>query len=293
MKKALLILTLLAGFINASAQDLVLTNTGDSINCKITKVEYNNVYFTFKRNNEIRSTLSSITDLKEYKYNFYKTSLLPANKVFNNQKYSHWRYGLNIAYGYQTAKSSPNQNQLEKEYYDGLRSGYSIGADVSYFIKENLGIGLKYNRFMTSNSLNNVSFTPNNGGPNVFGTLANNVSIDFIAPYLSVRQISKNQKNALLMGIALGYIGFKDDIIEYNKYTVTSSSFGMMLDLGYDVGLSKNTALAFQIAYLASTLNYRDVNDGTKTIRQTFDKNSFIGLGRLELGIGFKFRSGK
>lgn len=293
MKKTITLFAIIICFITAKAQDLVLTNTGDSINCKITKVEYNNVYFTFKRNNEIKSTLISNSELKEYKYKYYSTSLLPANKIFNNQKYSHWRYGFNIAYGYQTAKSNPNQNQLERDYSDGLRSGYSFSADVTYFIKENLGIGLKYNRFNTSNSLNNVTFTPLNAGPTKFGTLSDEVKIDFIAPYFSVRQISNNEKNALLMGIALGYIGYNNNYLRADKFTDTSSSFGMMLDLGYDVGLSKSTALAFQLSYLASTLSYMDVNDGSKTVRQTFDKNSLIGLGRVDVSIGLKFRSGK
>jgi hypothetical protein len=293
MKKTITLFTLIICFATIKAQDLILTNKGDSINCKITKVEPQNVYFTFNKDNQIRSTLINTTDLKEYKFNFYKTTLLPASKVFNNQKYSHWRYGLNLAYGYQTAKSAPNVPQFLRDYNDGLRSGYSFGADVTYFLKENYGIGFKYNRFLTSNRLSNITLTPNSGGPTKYGNMADDISIDFIAPYFSIRQISNNQKNALLMGIALGYIGYQNNAILIDKYTINSSSFGAMLDFGYDVGLSKSTALAFQLSYLASTLSYQDVNDGVKTVRQTFDKNTYIGLGRVEVGVGLKFRSGK
>lgn len=294
MKKTVTLFAIIICFITAKAQDLVLTNTGDSINCKITKVEYNNVYFTFKRNNEIKSTLISNSELKEYKYKYYSTSLLPANKIFNNQKYSHWRYGFNIAYGYQTAKSSPNQNPTEKEYYDGLRSGISFGGDVIYFLKESYGIGFKYNRFNTSNSVSNVSLTPKNGGLTVNGNLANDININFIASCFSIRSIPKNSNNALIMNFAIGYIGYKNsEVSTVSNNTATSSSLGTMLDFGYDVGLSKSTALNFQLSYLASTLSYYDVNNGNTIVRENFDKNRLIGLGRLDVSIGLKFRSGK
>ncbi len=293
MKKIILITVLTICYAWVNAQDLILTNKGDSINCKITKVEPENVYFTFNKDNQIRSTLINTTELKEYKFNFYKTTLLPANKIFNNQKYSHWRYGFNIAYGYQTAKSGAYTNQTQRDYYNGLRSGYSLGADVTYFIQENYGIGFKYNRFNTANSLSNVPLTPINGGPTVIGNISNDIDIDFIAPCFSIRAIPKNDKNALIINFALGYVGYKNSEMAIKKNIATSSSFGMMLDLGYDVGLSKSTALAFQLSYLASTLSYQDVNDGTKTVRQTFDKNSLIGLGRVDVSIGLKFRSGK
>ncbi|TAH00912.1 MAG: hypothetical protein EAZ15_08080 [Sphingobacteriales bacterium] len=293
MKKTLLIFTLITCLLKVKAQDLILTNTGDSINCKITKVEPENVYFTFNRDNQIRSTLINTTQLKEYKFNFYKSTLLPANKVFNNKEYSHWRYGFNIAYGYQTAKSGAYKNSIEKDYYNGLRSGFSFGADVTYFIQEAYGIGFKYNRFLTSNTLNNATLIPNNGGPSFIGNLSNDININFIAPCFSIRGIPKNEKNALIMNVALGYVGYRNNEISDKKYEATSSSFGAMLDFGYDVGLSKSTALNFQLSYLASTLSYMDVYDGTKTERRTFDKNSLIGLGRIDVCVGLKFRSGK
>lgn len=293
MKKILLITVLTICYAWVNAQDLILTSKGDSINCKITKVEPQNLYFTFNKNNQILNTLINTTEVKEYKFNFYKTTLLPVNKVYNNQKYSHWRYGFNIAYGYQTAKSAANVPQFLIDYSDGLRSGFSFGADITYFLKETYGIGLKYNRFNTSNSLNNITLTPKNGDPTKYGNMADDIGINFIAPYFSVRALSANAKNALIMNLALGYIGYQNNAILVDKYTITSSSFGAMLDFGYDVGLSKTTALNFQLSYLASTLSYQDVNDGIKTVRQTFDKNTYIGLGRVEVGVGLKFRSGK
>ncbi len=49
--KKIFIFALLAVIANSIvAQDLIITSEGDSINCKITKVKNDFVYFTFKHN---------------------------------------------------------------------------------------------------------------------------------------------------------------------------------------------------------------------------------------------------
>jgi len=63
------------------SQDLIVTNDGDSVNCKITKVETDNIYFTFKHNDEIRNTLLPISNVKIHQFNFYQTSAVSEEKV--------------------------------------------------------------------------------------------------------------------------------------------------------------------------------------------------------------------
>ena len=59
MSKIIFILTtaflFTAGLINA--QDLVVTDEGDTLNCKITKIKGDFVHFTFKYGDEVRNTL--------------------------------------------------------------------------------------------------------------------------------------------------------------------------------------------------------------------------------------------
>src|SRR5699024_11256876 len=45
------------------AQDLIVTDDGDSINCKITKVKADHIYFTFKHKEDVRSTLISVENV--------------------------------------------------------------------------------------------------------------------------------------------------------------------------------------------------------------------------------------
>ena len=56
MKNTILFLLTLCVNI-AIAQDLIVTQEGDTINAKITKVKLEMIYFTFKHDEEIRNTM--------------------------------------------------------------------------------------------------------------------------------------------------------------------------------------------------------------------------------------------
>ncbi len=76
------------------AQDLIVTNEGDSINCKITGVKADNIYFTFKYNNEIRHTLLPKSGVKEHRFDFYKTSEVTNADVKKHEDYPRFRIAL-------------------------------------------------------------------------------------------------------------------------------------------------------------------------------------------------------
>jgi hypothetical protein len=55
----------------AFSQDLIITNFGEKIKCKITNVDSTRIYFTvFKRNNEL-STFINKSSVKSFQYNVY------------------------------------------------------------------------------------------------------------------------------------------------------------------------------------------------------------------------------
>ena len=90
------------------SQDLIVTDEGDSINCKITKVKAENIYFTFKHKNEIRNTLLPMSKVKEHQFDFYKINEVPTGHVVREENYQHFRIALNGGYSYQTAKIAEN-----------------------------------------------------------------------------------------------------------------------------------------------------------------------------------------
>ena len=85
--KNIFIITLLIVLVNSLySQDLVVTKKGDSINCKITKVKKDHIYFTFKHKDEVRNTLLPLTDVKIHQFDYYQIRKLENPRVTKAMK---------------------------------------------------------------------------------------------------------------------------------------------------------------------------------------------------------------
>lgn len=269
------------------AQDLIVTNDGDSINCKITKVEPDNIYFTFKYKDEIRNTLLPKKSVKNYQFEYYQTSEVPKVKFQDYGSYQHFRIALNAGYSYLTAKVAESVPSDFKSYIKGLKSGYHFGGDLAYYFNEPLGVGIKYYIFKSSNRMDNIFV--DDLDDRRYGIMSDDLTISFIGPTFSTRLLNENKNNALLMNLSLGYMGYSNDKVIVDKYKMTGSTLGLSLDIGYDIGLSENLALGFQVSLLTGVLSKYDWNDGTTTQTIKLEKDEYENLNRIDLSIGLRF----
>lgn len=284
----IVIATLLALMANSiCAQDLIVTNDGDSINCKITNVKPDNIYFTFKHKDEIRNTLLPKKSVKNYQFEYYQTSEVPKVKSQGYGSYQHFRIALNAGYSYLTAKVAESVPSDFKSYIKGLKSGYHFGGDLAYYFNEPLGVGIKYYIFKSSNRMDNIFV--DDLDDRRYGIMSDDLTISFIGPTFSTRLLNENKNNALLMNLSLGYMGYSNDKVIVDKYKMTGSTLGLSLDIGYDIGLSENLALGFQVSLLTGVLSKYDWNDGTTTQTIKLEKDEYENLNRIDLSIGLRF----
>jgi hypothetical protein len=286
--KILLSLLFMASSTFLYSQDLVVTSEGDSLNCKITKIKGNSIYFTFKHKDEIRSTLLPLDQVKYHQYNFYQIAIVPANKIISNEIYPHFRVAINGGLSYRTAKLADNIPSDFEKYVKELKSGYHIGLDLSYYFSEQLGIGIKYSVYKSKNEIDNVSVTRPDGSTQ-YGKMSDNISINFIGPFISTRLLNGNKKNSFLMNLGIGYLGYTDNTLLITDYTIKGSTVGLCWDIGYDIGISKNLAIGFQLSYMIGTLTQYDISDGTTTKTVKLEKNNYESLSRIDLSIGLRF----
>jgi hypothetical protein len=275
-------------FENLLAQDLIVTNEGDSINCKITKVKTDNIYFTFKHKEEIRSTLLPVSSVKTHQFEYYQTSEVPEYKVVGYEDYQKFRIAINGGYSYQTAKVSENVPADFKDYVKELKSGYHIGGDLSYYFTEPLGFGIKYYLYKTSNNLDNIYVEDNNGN-RTYGKMSDDLTISFIGPSFSTRLLNHDKSNAFLLNLSLGYMGYKNNKVIVDDYIMTGSTMGLALDIGYDIGLSENLSLGFQVSFLSGTLFEYDWNDGSTTETIDLEEGEYESLNRIDFSVGLRF----
>src|SRR5690554_4359740 len=122
MKHILLIALLIFAAESLYAQDLIVTTDGDSINCKITKVRADNIYFTFKHKDEIRSTLLPMTGVNTHQVDYYQTSEVPLEKIIGYKNYPQFRLALNGGFSYLTAPVAEGVPNYLKDYVKELKS---------------------------------------------------------------------------------------------------------------------------------------------------------------------------
>jgi hypothetical protein len=287
LKYIFLFISVLILSISIQAQDLIVTNEGDSLNCKITKITSENIYFTFKHKEEIRGTFLPLWQVKFHKYNFYKVQEVPSDKVVENEAYPHMRFAINGGWSYRMAKISDNIPSEFEKYMKDLKSGYHYGCDLSFYFSEQLGFGFKYNHYQSKNELENVTFTFQDGSTRS-GLMSDDISINFIGPFFSTRLLDASKKNSFLLNLGIGYMGYTDNAVLVSDLTIEGNTVGICWDMGYDIAISKNLSLGFQVSYLMGTLTQYEVTQGMDVETVKLEKDNYESLSRLDVSMGLR-----
>ena len=288
MKKLLLFLVGLFLTLISFSQDLIVTGSGDSINCVITKVKKDYIYFTFSHNGDIRNTLLPVSDVPSFQKGYFETPEVPPEKIKNNINYQRIRIALNGGFGYQTAKIGDNVPNDFRDYVKKLKSGITFGGDITYYFSETMGAGVKYSLFHSSNSLDNI-YIENAEGERRYGAMSDDLNISYIGPSFSTRLLNHKKSNAMISSISLGYMAYNNDKVMVDKYKMTGSTLGLSFDLGYDIKIADKISLGIQLSYTSGTLFNYKWDDGNTIETIELEAGSYEGLNRIDLSVGLRF----
>jgi hypothetical protein len=260
--------------VNLFSQDLIVTNDNDSIRCKILGIKGNDMLFDYPDQDGTNSSRISLSKMKYYKYGYYKISK-PKPVLAGPAKV---RFGINGGYSYRTAPTVEGIPSSLTSYIESLKSGYHYGMDFMYFFNDYLGMGLKASKFRSGKKETEG------------GNIHDDISIGFVGPEFCTRLPSRNSLSALFVAIAIGYSGYKDDGYYNYPILIKGNTMGMGMDLGYDIGLSKNWAIGFQLSALFGTITEIDVTQGSQTLHVELEKDNYESLARVDLSVGLRCR---
>lgn len=283
-----LFLMLLFSVSDLSAQDLIITSKGDSLNCKIHSVKNEKVYLTFKHKDEIRTIFIPKSNISEMKYGFYSNAIVPAARLMVKENYTKWRFAVDGGFVNRTGAIPPGLSSAQQNYIKDIKSGSGLSLGIQYFTSENLGFGWLYNHHNSSASLPGFSMQDADG-TYFSGLLSEDVSINFNGPVYYARFYDIKKKNAVVTGLGLGYLGYLDQSSVGNmNFDLIGGTFGMYLSLGYDIKLSKSLDLGLKIALVGGTLTQYDFV--YQNYRETIflDENSYENLSHFDLTIGLR-----
>lgn len=270
------------------AQDLILTVEGDSINCKINKINTENIYFTFKHNDEIRNTLLPVSKVAYHQVDYYVVGEVPKEKLESYKNYPLFRVALSGGLSFMTGKISHDVPSDFREYVRELKSGNNFGGEASFFISETFGFGGRYNVLWSSHSLDKISVEDMDGNV-TYGRMSDDLKITFIGPSFSLRLLNYNKQNAFLFSLAIGYLDYVNDKVIIESFQMTGNTVGFGLDLGYDIGLSDHLAIGIQASLITGALSEYTFNYGSS--KQTFklEQGGYENISRFDLSIGLRF----
>ena len=275
---------------NLQAQDLIVTNSGDSINCKITKTTKEYTYFTFKHGTEIRNTLLPANQITTQQKNYFSESELPANYTYK-EIFPHFRVAVDGGWQYRTAKLADGMDAALREHYKKMKSGFNYDLQVAYFFTASMGIEAMFSQQFFGNNLGYGSLTDSEGYLIGSGNFDEKISFNYIGANYLIRLFNSKKKNSWLFSIGFGYMGYNDRLFFNNveRLKMTASTLGSNMAIGYDIGLSENLGLGFKFSLMGGTFsNYEQTKNGITTNETMPDKTS-EGLGTVKLSVGLRF----
>jgi len=292
-KRIIIIPCLLLISLNSIGQDLIVTTSGDSLNCKIHKERSGYVQFTYLNpsTNKPTKTVLSSTKISSMKRNFFaKDDLNPAMKEMVN--YQKLRINANVGYSYKLGISSAG-NEEEEAYERDIRNGFRFGAGLDIFFNDANGIGFKFSQFNSNADIElEVPIDENSDSTQTFAA-SEKLTIAQYSVLWRRRWNSSVSNNSFNLGLGLGLVNYRDNITFLDQ-TLYEQAFAVALELelSYDIGLSDNFYLTFGADmgtgyFESSTINFPD--GSSESI--TYPDGEGVSAGRASVWIGVTFKN--
>ncbi len=292
MKKTILILLCIFSIATLFSQDLIITNDGDSLNCKITQVDAENIYFTLHQKEEIKNNILNKSQINKFAYNYFQNYESSYNSVKPNKpKFSCFDIYVNGGFSYLTSPISDKSPEFLNDFYKELNSGNHFGGGIGIYFFENIGIGARINQFKSSKIYEKqIGITNLQTGIRKEGTLSENIKTIFIGGSINTRIFDANKKNSFTANISFGQISYKNEGEYVYHFEEEGKCFGIQADFGGDFNLNENISFVVQISYLKGALS--EVTEEFNGVKQTlkFDKENKYGMNRIDISAGFKLK---
>lgn len=186
---------------------------------------------------------------------------------------------------YRIGKEPQGVDAVMSAHIQNRRWGINYGADVTVFISENIGVGIK-----AQNVYYGDKMPASANGKN--GFLEDYENIWFAGPIFTFRMPSKNRNNAFLARAGYGLAGYSDwgKAVVEPSYTISGITPGLLLEVGYDFGITKNLSVGAALTFVTGAAKYATAKySNGKTVNLSMDKDQAESLRSIGLSIGLRY----
>jgi hypothetical protein len=260
------------------AQDLIVTNVGDSISCRIRQETFTEVHFSYLRYNQHISRKMGKDRISSIVRGFY-VSKDPRNPARNSaaasvhttpkditaskaedlistesSEWIRWQTGIRVGYTRRLFRSRISATDYERLYDQKLKPGISAGADAFYFPWKSVGFGLHYDLYINSAERDVRT--------------RDQISIQFLGLGIAHRKIFANQTTSVLSSFLVGYQPYRNKARYMGQdYKLRGNTMGWAVSVGIDQRISKNLAIGLSgNCMLGSVFKFNKTYEGSAEV---------------------------
>lgn len=283
----------------ADAQDLIVTNVGDSISCHIRKETRTEVHFSYLRYNQnIVRTLGKdrisavvrgfyVSDSVHSEHSDAIVSDKGLSKTLADPEtngtilpdtttWTKWQAGVHIGYGHRLFRSVVSATDYERLYDQKLKPGIIAGAEAFYFPWKSVGFGLRYDFYLNRAERDIKTH--------------DKVNIQFLGAGVAHRKIFSNHSTSLLTSFLVGYQPYRNAARYVGQdYKLNANTMGWAVSVGIDHRISQSLAIGLTgSCMMGSVFKFQKTSKGrTEVINLSHHEQE--DLSRASVSLALKF----
>ena len=197
-----------------------------------------------------------------------------------------FRLAAHAGYGYRFGKVDPNMSAAQREFVNKLHHGLFLGADLSWFFREQLGIGARVSNLRSiTEGYGTITYED---GTKKSGSVRDQVDILFAGPQLSYRFMGKTGRSALLMNMALGYMAIRDRSKAVSEtLQIDGACLGFAMDLTYEYKILDALWLGLQLSALGGSVSSATFSGTASTQKISLEERE--GLAHVVVSAGIRY----
>ena len=216
------------------------------------------------------------------------------NQIFKQSKFL---FSVDGGLGYLIGNTKDAKNQMSNygisdsdadDYYNRLKLGEHGGVSMYYYFFPELALGVDYNLFTTSSSVNGF-LDPGDGWTHYYGPFEEKIYTSFVG--LSVFQTQKlNEKWGMYGKFSLGAALYRNEsLIIISPLLITGKAPAVKGEFGFSYRLTDWVKLNAGVSYMFSSLQKITVDDGINSSEIKLEGDSKENISRLNLSTGLQF----
>ncbi len=320
---SLLLCLFLAKFY-AQAQDLIVNDRGDSINCKITKVDDTYIKFRYAETGERpQQAVMKLVQVKYYAYNFYGTTNTAPELTKDTTS-------LSIAGGGRTRKSRPVSDKVNlfdrtnyqfigalkagagymgsenglttgsfitgllppnfDEHYKNLRRGTNLGLDMTYMHRPSSSLSVAVARWWRTGSIGGFSYYDSVRLQTITGSLVDKISVTSVGLFYGAYFSIFPNGGALYSKLGGNVIAYQNNMtLVDEKITISAADFNLQFMLGLDYPITEKSAIAIELSNFNAVIRRFDFAYNGQTQNIAFGQGQAQSLTRWELSLVYYY----